>query len=119
LSIEPDGAFTFIARDGRVITSTLQAPASVVAGVLRAEGVHKDGSAAGGVAAVLGASMARSGDFVLSVVELLTPAGQRRHAVTLSSVADVSAQKTEVLIEEGDAIKKLFAFEQRDEPLWR
>ena len=134
LSVEPEGGFAFVNRDGAVVVGTLQRLGEAKVSMLRADALAS-GVAVGSVARVNTPRLAAGGEWLLARVDVLDTASQRREALVLASTADLLAGKVEVLAIEGAAvpqavtttpttsttttrIKSLFVLEGHDEPLW-
>jgi hypothetical protein len=100
LSVEPEGGFAFVNRDGAVVTGTLQHLAEAKVSLLRAEALGVAG-VVGGVARVNAPRLATGGEWLLASVDLLAADGQRQQALILASKADLLAGKVEVLAVEG------------------
>lgn len=103
LSVEPEGGFVFVNRDGALVLGHLQRLADHKTGLLRADVVSSAGRA-GGVARVNAARLLSGGEWLLANVDVLDDAGQRREALVLASRADIVAGKAELLALEGGAI---------------
>jgi len=145
LTVEPEGGFGFITRDGALMLGSLQRLAESKPVLLRADAVAASGRV-GGVSRVNAARLLPGAEWVLANVELLDDAGQRREALVLASRVDLTAGKAEVLAVEGGVapkasttptpttttttppaaptttttarLKTLFVLEGHDEPLW-
>jgi len=100
LSVEPEGGFAFVNRDGAVVTGTLQRLAEAKVSLLRAEALGSAGIV-GGVARVNAPRLATGGEWLLASVDVLDTSGQRQQALILASKADLLAGKVEVLTVEG------------------
>jgi hypothetical protein len=141
LTVEPEGGFAFVTRDGALMLGSLQRLAEAKPVLQRADAFDGSGRV-GGVARVNAARILPGAEWVVANVELLDDAGQRREALVLASRADLAAGKVEVLAVEGGPppttlttattttttppttppapprLKTLFALEGHDEPLW-
>lgn len=147
LTVEPEGGFAFVTRDGALMLGSLQRLAEAKPVLQRAD-AFDGGGRVGGVARVNAARLLPGAEWVLATVELLDDAGQRREALVLASRADLAAGKAEVLAVEGGPpptttpttsptttttppatpmptappatarLKTLFVLEGHDEPLW-
>lgn len=103
LSVEPEGGFVFVNRDGALVMGHLQRLTESKVTLLRADAVSAAGRA-GGVARVNAARLLPGAEWVVANVELLDDAGQRREALILASKADLAAGKAEVLALDGAAV---------------
>lgn len=148
LTVEPEGGFGFITRDGALMLGSLQRLAESKPVLLRADVVAMTGKV-GGVARVQSARVLPGAEWIVANVEILAESGQRREALVIASRADLAVGKAELLLEEGGPlpaaatppaastpsgpssslpsspasgsaarIKSLFALEGHDEPLW-
>jgi hypothetical protein len=102
LTIEPEGGFGFVTRDGALMLGSVQRLGESKPVLLRADAVSANGRI-GGVSRVNAARLLPGAEWVLANVELLDDAGQRREALVLASRADLAAGKAEVLAVEGSA----------------
>jgi hypothetical protein len=100
LSVEPEGGFSFITRDGALMLGSLQRLAESKPVLLRADAVHAAGKV-GGISRVNAARLLPGAEWVLANVEVLDESGQRHEALVLASRADLAAGKAEVLAVEG------------------
>jgi hypothetical protein len=130
LTVEPEGGFGFVTRDGALMLGALQRLAESKPALLRADVVSKTGKV-GGVSRVLAARLLPGAEWVLASIELLEESGQRREALVLASRADLGVGKAELLLIDGGVVpapasaaasssrvKSLFVLEGHDEPLW-
>jgi hypothetical protein len=103
LSVEPDGAFAFVNREGALVRSQLSRPGESKVGLLRATATGASGDV-GGVARVNAPRVMVGGEFVAAAVEVLAKDGARVEALVLASVADLNAERCEVLAIEGGVV---------------
>ena len=100
LSVEPDGAFAFVNREGALVTAQLSRPSEAKAGLLRATVSGVDGDI-GGVARVNAPRVMAGGDFIAASVDVLRADGARAEALVLASAQDLKAERCELLAIEG------------------
>lgn len=100
LTVEPEGGFGFITRDGALMLGSLQRLAESKPVLLRADAVRATGKV-GGISRVNAARLLPGAEWILANVEVLDESGQRHEALVLASRADLTAGKAEVLAVEG------------------
>ncbi len=103
MSVEPDGAFAFVNREGAMVLAALARPAEAKATLLHATAVGVGGDV-GGVARVNAPRVMVGGEFVAASVDVLRASGARAEALVLASMADLKAARCEILAIEGDPL---------------
>ena len=100
LTVEADGAFAFVNKDGGLVLGSLARFAESKVVLVRAEAVTAAGKV-GGISRVVSPRLATGGEWVFAAVEVLDDVGARKKAVVLASRVDLAAGKAEVLLVEG------------------